>query len=130
MTSFTLPQLQRVCDIYARYLKVRRVPVRMVKTCALSHNSVAHAHGPIFNPYRPRLRVIHIRPIVLQSTRRDQLETMIHELIHFTRTPKHSKKFWEKVALWYNPKGTHMARALKQIALNTRPMPSDLSEGM
>jgi len=62
---------------------------------------------------------------------------MIHELIHFTRSPKHSKKFWKKVALWYDPRGTHMARALKdralahtleELSLNMRPMPSVVKE--
>jgi len=88
LTSFTLEQMQRVSDIYARYVGVRRVRLALC-----SFKGMGRAR------FKPRL--MKINPLVLGFSRRRQIALIVHELNHF-KTPKarHAKRWKKNTYLW------------------------------
>src|SRR5437879_2930397 len=90
MKSFTLPQLQRVCDIYARYIRIRKVNIKIGK---FRSSGLAYA--------TPNPRKIFIVPKVLTLSRRAQLCLLIHEMCHHRRGGMNHAKSWKQaVSLW------------------------------
>lgn len=97
MNSFTLDQLQRIADIYAGYIGVRKVNVHLVKTASKFKRRMGNAYGyASVNP-----RKLFIIPKVLTLSRQAQLALMIHELCHFRRGGMDHAKSWKQaVSLW------------------------------
>src|SRR5207245_2377454 len=93
-SSFNLEQTKRIIEIYRRYVGVRHVGAKTVKA---EGNTIARAWG-ITPKYR---RNIHFCPVFFKQSRRDQLSTIIHELIHYRRgCANHAKSFKNNLHLW------------------------------